>query len=206
MPDLTQLIGHWGYLAIFVLVVLGNIGVPVPEEAVMVLAGLLIWEKKLWFPAVLIVGFFAAVVGDNFGYWAGRRYGRALVECYGQRLFITSERLDWMQRFVNRYGLFGVFLARFIPGLRFMAGPLTGIASMPFPRFFLANMAGAAIYVPLVVAFGYGVGLGFGRYLYELERFAVEAEHIVLWVIFIATLVSLAWRFFNYTRSQRNQR
>lgn len=203
MPDLTQLIGHWGYLTIFVVIVLGNIGVPVPEEAIMVLAGLLIWEKKLWFPAVVIVGFFGAVVGDNLGYWAGRRYGRALIECYGQRLFITSERLDSMQRFVNRYGSFGVFLARFIPGLRFMAGPLTGIANMPFPRFLLANIAGAAIYVPLVVAFGYGVGLGFGAYLYQLERFAVKAEHIVLWAILIGTVASLAWRIFNYKRLER---
>jgi membrane protein DedA with SNARE-associated domain len=206
MSDLTQLIGQWGYLAIFLLVILGNIGVPVPEEAIMVLAGLLVWEKKLWFPAVVIVGFVGAVVGDNFGYWAGRRYGRALIKCYGQRLFITSERLDWIQRFVKRYGSIAVFLARFVPGMRFMAGPLGGIASMPFPRFFLANIAGAAIYVPLVVACGYGIGLGFGQYLYELERFGTEVEHIVLWAIFIGTFASLAWRIFNYKRSQRNER
>ena len=146
MPDLTQLIGHWGYSAIFFIVILGSIGIPVPEEAIMFLAGLLVWEKKLELSVVLIVGFLSTVIGDNLGYWAGRTYGRATIERYGQKLFISSERLDVMQNFVNRHGQVAVFLARFIPGLRFLAGPLTGIAGMPFPRFFLANIAGAAVY------------------------------------------------------------
>jgi membrane protein DedA with SNARE-associated domain len=137
MIDLTNLIGHWGYLAIFAVIVLGNIGVPVPEEAVLAVAGLLVWKKELWLTAVLIIGILSAVLGDNFGYWAGRTYGRARIERYGQKLFITSERLDAMQRFVNRYGQVAVFLARFIPGIRFMAGPLSGIAGMPFGRFSL---------------------------------------------------------------------
>ena len=136
MPDLTQLIGHWGYSAIFFIVILGSIGIPVPEEAIMFLAGLLVWKKKLELSVVLIVGFLSTVIGDNLGYWAGRTYGRATIERYGQKLFISSERLDVMQNFVNRHGQVAVFLARFIPGLRFLAEPLTGIAGMPFPRIF----------------------------------------------------------------------
>ena len=206
MIDLTHLIGHWGYLAIFVVIVLGNIGVPVPEEAVLVLAGLLIWKQKLWFPAVLIVGILSAVLGDNLGYWVGRSYGRATINRYGQKLFITSERLDKMRKFLNHHGQLGVFLARFIPGVRFMAGPLTGIAGMPFGRFFVANTAGAAVYVPLMVALGYAVGLGFADYVYQLEHSLAEAEHMVLGAILIVTLISLAWRVLNFARLHRKQR
>ena len=75
MPDLTQLIGHWGYSAIFFIVILGSIGIPVPEEAIMFLAGLLVWEKKLELSVVLVVGFLSTVIGDNFGYWAGEPMG-----------------------------------------------------------------------------------------------------------------------------------
>jgi membrane protein DedA with SNARE-associated domain len=206
MIDLTHLVSHWGYLAIFVVIVLGNIGVPVPEEAVLVLAGLLVWKEKLWLPSVLIVGILSAVLGDNFGYWVGRRYGRAAINRYGQRLFITSERLDATRKFLNHHGQLGVFLARFIPGVRFMAGPLTGIAGMPFGRFFVANIAGAAVYVPLIVALGYAIGLGFADYVYQLEHSLVEAEHIVLCAILIVTLISLAWRVFKFTRLHQNRR
>jgi membrane protein DedA with SNARE-associated domain len=47
MPDLTELIGHWGYGAIFLIVILGNVGVPVPEETILVLAGYLVWKREL---------------------------------------------------------------------------------------------------------------------------------------------------------------
>jgi membrane protein DedA with SNARE-associated domain len=111
-----------------------------------------------------------------------------------------------MRKFLNRHGQLGVFLARFIPGLRFMAGPLAGIAGMPFGRFFVANIAGAAVYVPLMVALGYGVGLGFADYVYQFEHSRAEAEHIVLGAILIVTLISLAWRVLNFARLHRKQR
>jgi len=99
-----------------------------------------------------------------------------------------------MQNFVNRHGQVAVFLARFIPGLRLLAGPLTGIAGMPFPRFFLANIAGAAVYVPLIVAFGYAFGLGFGEYIHRIEGYLAKAEHIVLAAIMMTAVTSFAWR------------
>jgi membrane protein DedA with SNARE-associated domain len=202
MPDLTQLIGHWGYSAIFFTVILGSIGIPMPEEAIMFLAGLLVWEKKLELSVVLIVGFLSTVSGDNLGYWAGRTYGRATIERYGQKLFISSERLDAMQNFVNRHGQVAVFLARFIPGLRFLAGPLTGIAGTPFPRFFLANIAGAAVYVPLTVAFG----LGFGEYIHWLEGYLAKAEHFVLAAIMMTAVTSFAWRAVKPRRLRRREK
>ena len=80
-----------------------------PEEAIMFLAGLLVWKKKLELSVVLIVGFLSTAIGENLGYWAGRTYGRATIERYGQKLFISSERLDVMQNFVNRHGQVAVF-------------------------------------------------------------------------------------------------
>jgi len=77
MPDLRPLIEHWGYVAIFVFVILGNLGIPVPEESILVMAGYLVWQGELRLPLVLLVGIFSAISGDNLGYWIGRRYGQA---------------------------------------------------------------------------------------------------------------------------------
>jgi membrane protein DedA with SNARE-associated domain len=77
---------------------------------------------------------------------------------------------------------------------------------MPFGRFFVANIAGAAVYVPLIVALGYAIGLGFADYVYQLEHSLAEAEHIVLGAILIVTLISLAWRVFKFARLHQNQR
>jgi membrane protein DedA with SNARE-associated domain len=77
---------------------------------------------------------------------------------------------------------------------------------MPFGRFFVANIAGAAVYVPLIVALGYAISLGFADYVYQLEHSLAEAEHIVLGAILIVTLISLAWRVFKFARLHQNQR
>src|SRR5437763_3726518 len=121
MPDLSELLGHWGYLGIFVIVVLSNVGLPVPEETILALAGYLVHEGQMRLPLTLAVGILSAVTGDNIGYWIGRRVGRPALERYGARIGITHERMNAIARFVARYGAPGVFAARLVPGGRVSA-------------------------------------------------------------------------------------
>jgi len=133
--DLGELVGHWGYAAIFVVVVLGNVGLPLPEETVLVLGGYMAWRGTLRLAAVLAVGIVSAATGDNLGYWMGRRYGRAALERYGHWVAITPARLEAVWGFVLRHGPLGVFAARFIPGLRVMAGPIAGASGLGLTRY-----------------------------------------------------------------------
>jgi membrane protein DedA with SNARE-associated domain len=194
MPELSELITQWGYLAIFFTVILGNLGVPVPEEAILVLAGYFVWDQQLWLPAVLVVGVVGAATGDNIGYWIGRHYGARAVLQYGHWFFITPDRFDSMQRFVSQYGAFGVFFSRFLPGLRFMAGPLAGTTRMPFLPFLVSNVLGAAVYVPLAVAVGYALSYGVGDYVKWVQRLVGRVEHVVLIAAIISAVVILGWR------------
>jgi membrane protein DedA with SNARE-associated domain len=76
----SQFVADWGYIGIVLIVVLGNVGLPVPEETVLALAGYLVWSGRLQLLPVLVVGVFSAAVGDNLGYWLGHQYGRTVVE------------------------------------------------------------------------------------------------------------------------------
>ncbi|MBI3001462.1 MAG: DedA family protein [Deltaproteobacteria bacterium] len=194
MPSLSDLIGHWGYLAIFLAVVLGNMGVPVPEEAILLLAGYLVWEGELWLPAVLFIGIVSAAGGDNLGYWLGRRFGQAVMKRYREWLFLKAEKFESMQQLVARYGPTGVFCARFLPGLRFLAGPLAGTVGLPFLPFFIANILGAVLYVPLAVGAGLAIGYGFGAHVAKLERIIGKVEYVVLIAAFTGTVVIVFWR------------
>jgi membrane protein DedA with SNARE-associated domain len=181
MPDLTRLIETWGYVAVAIVVVLGNVGVPVPEETVLALGGYLSWVGRLrWLP-LLAVGFVSAVVGDNIGYWLGRRYGRAWLEWLARRL--APGRFAYAERFVARYGALAVFVARFITGLRMLAGPLAGALGLPFPRFFIANVCGAALFVPYAVGLGWAIGYGLGPRVERLHRLFGGVEWFVLGVV-----------------------
>lgn len=194
MSDLPELIGHWGYAAIFVVVVLGNIGVPLPEETVLALAGYLVWRGDMRLSVVLVVGIVSAVAGDNLGYRLGRRYGRTALPRYARWVLGHPERLASMEDFVARRGAFAVFVARFIPGIRFMAGPLAGGLGMRSGTFFAANVLGAMVYVPVAVAAGYAIGYGLGEYVERLRWVMGQVERIVLAVALLGALVLIGWR------------
>lgn len=204
MGSLRAVIAHWGYLAIFAFVVLGNLGVPIPENSVLWIAGYLVWKGRLSLLLVLLVGIVAAVVGDNLGYWIGRRYGQSAVERHGRRLYLTPERLDTMRRFVLRYGPVGVFLARFVIGLRFMAGPLAGSMGLPPLAFLLANVLGALVYVPVTVGEGYAVGYGFRRYVRGFLLGADKLEKVLLLGVSVLALVCLAYQAVKGRRRREN--
>jgi membrane protein DedA with SNARE-associated domain len=203
MFDLSELIGHWGYVAIFVLVVFGNMGVPVPEETILVLAGYMIWHGELRWSIVLLVGIVGACGGDNIGYWLGRRYGRAAVDRNAPWVLGDTHRLARMRTFVERRGPLAVFVARFVPGLRFLAGPLAGALGLGFTSFLTANLLGALVFVPTVVGMGYAVGYGVGGYVEPMRRFVGSLEHLVLLVAFAGAAVVVAWRALKYVRARR---
>jgi membrane protein DedA with SNARE-associated domain len=194
MPALDELIRYWGYVAIVPVVVLGNAGLPVPEEAVLALAGYLVWRGELRLPVVLAVAITSAVAGDSLGYWVGRRYGSEAVERYGRRLGLPARRVAVVRRWVARYGAVSVFAARFIPGLRFVAGPLAGASGLRLVTFLGANVLGAMVYVPLAVTAGYAVSYGLGGYLASLRRTVGDAGPVALIAVTIGAFSWAAWR------------
>lgn len=191
MPDLSTVLEHWRYPAIFVVVVLGNVGLPVPEETVLALGGFLAERGDMRLPIVIAVGVLAAVAGDNLGYWLGRRFGRDALGKYGRYVGVTPERLARVSTLMTRYGGFAVFVARFVPGVRTLAGPVAGATGMPPLTFVVSNALGALAYVPYVVVVGYAVGYGVGH---VIERYVGRAEPFFAGAIVIATLALLARR------------
>ena len=202
LMDPGTAVAHWGYAAVFVLVILGNAGVPVPEEVVLIVAGFLVWRGQLRLDLVLAVGIVSAVVGDNVGYWLGRRFGRGALERHAHWILGHPERLETMQGFVVRRGAVAVFAARFLPGLRFMAGPLAGALGLGVWPYLVGNVLGAAVYVPIMVGGGWALGYGFGDYVEPLRHIVGNVEHALLWLVIGAAAALLGWRVIHAARSR----
>ena len=148
-------VARWGYLFIGVTVVLGNLGVPVPEETILLAGGYFSAKGLLTLWGLIPTAIVSATGGDSLGYWLGRRGGRRLLLRYGGAVGITRQRLRRAEHYFARYGAWTVFLARFIAGLRFMAGPLAGAFHMPFRRFLPYNLAGAIVYCSAMIILAY---------------------------------------------------
>ena len=102
---------------------------------------------------------------------------------------------------MERRGTMAVYFARFLPGLRFLAGPLAGALRLRFLPFLTANLLGSATYVPIAVGAGYALAYGFGPYLERARRVAGHLEIIFLVAALLLTLFFLGWRIF-WTRSK----
>ena len=201
MLDLSHLFQHFGYAAILVVVLLGNAGFPAPEESVLVLGGYLAWQHRLDLLLVILVGVVSASIGDNVGFWLGRRYGQRVV----MKLPVPPARLDQAQRMMTRYGARAVFVARFVAGLRTVAGPLAGAGGLAPLRFFVANLLGAVCYVPWPVFAGFGIGYGLEGYVEKLRAKLGLKEDLALFAAVLAVtgacIVIRAW--FRERRGER---
>jgi membrane protein DedA with SNARE-associated domain len=177
----------WGYLGIFVSVFIGNLGIPVPEETVMVAAGFLANRNILDLRYVYVVVILSAVTGDCCGFLIGRTGGQRLLARLASKSQFIRTRYERLQVFFQTHGSKAVFMARFITGARFMAGPMAGAAGMPFLQFLGWNVLGALVWCTLVVTVGYLLGDEFYRaasMTHQMARWIGLAGFILVVVVF----------------------
>jgi membrane protein DedA with SNARE-associated domain len=155
LNSLAGPLGHYGLWAILALVMIESFGIPLPGETVLIAGAIFAGSGRLNVVAVALVGFAAAVVGDNIGYAIGRFGGRALLERWGKYVFLTPARLEKAEAFFSKHGGKIVVVARFIEGLREANGLIAGITEMYWLKFVAYNVLGAALWVGAWVSIGY---------------------------------------------------
>jgi membrane protein DedA with SNARE-associated domain len=187
---IVDLLATWGYLGIFIAVFVGNLGIPVPEESVMLVAGFLAGRALLDLRIVYIAVVVSAVTGDCCGYAIGRTGGQRVLVRLASAFPFMRTRYDRLQLFFQTHGSKAVFMARFITGARFMAGPMAGACGMPFFQFLGWNVLGAIVWCSLVVTVGYLVGG-------ELYRAMTMAHQASRWIglagVAVAIVVCVFW-------------
>jgi membrane protein DedA with SNARE-associated domain len=155
---LTDLFARYGYATVFAGVFLENTGLPVPGETALLAAAALAHSGTLHLPWVILTAIAGATLGDNLGFFIGRRGGRRLAERYGGRLGFTTTRLRQFDAFFARHGGRTVFVARFITGLRVVGAVLAGGSGMPWLSFIFYNACGAIVWCSVVGIVGYTLG------------------------------------------------
>lgn len=133
-----------GYTVLAALVAGESAGLPIPGETALISASLLAGTGTLSLPLVIGVAALAAIVGDNLGYWLGRRAGRrALTARRGPFRRHRQHLLDRGEVFFARHGGKSVALGRFVAGVRVVTAIVAGASRMPVARFMVANALGA---------------------------------------------------------------
>ncbi|HMM48847.1 MAG TPA: DedA family protein [Miltoncostaeaceae bacterium] len=194
MPDITaplvnfvtEQVGSFGAIAVFILMTLESACIPVPSEAIMLYGGFLVSQGKAGLIVMVAAGVGGNVVGSWIAYWVGAHRGREWLLRW-HWLHVTPARLDAADRWFARYGDRAVLISRCLPVIRTFISLPAGVARMPFLRFTVLTLIGCIPWVLALTLAGRAVGANWEQLQHKLHYFdyALVAAIVVgaVWLV-----------------------
>ena len=195
----TVLIEQWTYVGIFIITLLGQVGFPVPEEVIYIMAGYLASAGLVSFFGILFFSIFCVLFTDSLSYWVGYFAGNKLLG-FLSRWKIFAVMIKKTEKLFLKYGKRTIFVSRFIWNVRNWTPLLAGSHRMNWWDFIKSDGLAALIYTPILVTVGYL----FAEFLDVVIGKVLEIRFLIF-VIFIVIVTILVLRKF-YLRFLRNGR
>jgi membrane protein DedA with SNARE-associated domain len=184
-------ITHYGYVAIFFLLVLGIVGLPVPDEALLTFVGYLCFKGELDLVASILTAFLGTGCGITLSYVLGRLFGLRVFTGIGRLFHISPARVAEAQASVRYWGPYALPIAYFLPGVRHAAALIAGASQLPLRRFSASAYPSALLWSATFIGIGYGLGA-------EWSRLSLQVHWTVVTTAIVAAVTALAlvvlWR------------
>jgi len=190
---LDTFIAKFGYFGIMLILILGGLGLPVPEEAPIILAAVLSRKGAMWWPTAFAACLVGVIVGDFVVYFLGYFYGEKVMSLPLTRKFLTKARETQIQGYFHRHGIKILILGRFAVGFRTAAYLTAGILKLPALKLFLTDLCAATFSTTLM----FGLGYVFAR---QIEDGIKEVQH---WVAVIVAVGVAAWLLHRFYRARK---
>jgi membrane protein DedA with SNARE-associated domain len=175
---------HYGYWAVGVFLLVENVGVPVPGETILLLASFFAYSRhELQLFWIIVVAIMVSTVGGSLGFAVGWHGGRPLLERYRTAFRIQPTTVMRGEGLFLRYGAPTIFIARFVFGMRIIAGPLAGVLRMPWRKFLIYNFLGAGTWVTVIASAGYSFGRHWARLEHDIQRFDTVVAMVAVAVV-----------------------
>jgi membrane protein DedA with SNARE-associated domain len=191
---ISSIAAHWisgyGYWGLTALLMLGIVGLPVPDETLLTFAGFLVYKGELQLAPTLLSAFGGSCLGITLSYTIGRFPGLYVVRKMGSRIFKFSEDYPTKaEAWFQRSGKWLLLFAYFVPGLRHLIAIAAGATKLSMPVFAVFAYGGALIWSVTFVYLGYTLGENWGFVMTGLHRHMVFVAGIV--VVFMAAWILL---------------
>jgi membrane protein DedA with SNARE-associated domain len=185
---LSHVFLEYSYLAVFGVLVLCGLGLPLPEELTLIAAGVVVYEGKAELLPMIGVTIAGILVGDSILFFWGKRYGPSLLQHKWFAKLLHVERMNKVRREFERHGNKAVFFGRFFAGIRALVYFTAGSLGMPFRVFLLLDLLGALLSAPISVWLGFHFGAEIEHLLSYVKQFdralLVVLALLVLWLCF----------------------
>ena len=187
MSDVLGLLFNYGYLVVFGVILLENLGLPVPGIVVLIVGGAFAAVGRLSLWLVVILAILGALLGDVVWYALGRWRGRPVLTFLCQLSLNPDTCVGTTERFFLRYGMPTLIVAKFLPGVNTVTPPLLGILRTRLWPFLAYDLGGALFYTAVAVGLGYVVGIE------VVHQAQAAASRMGLWLGWGALAVGLVY-------------
>ena len=189
-----QWVSLYGPIALFVLLVLGIAGLPVPDETLMVFCGALIGKGTLNPEATFAAAFLGSATGITVSYFIGKTAGKPFLDKFGPWMHLTPARLEQVHKWFEGYGHWSLTFGYFVPGVRHFTAVVAGMSNLEYPVFARFAYAGALLWITTFLTLGYIIG----------DTWRSAAEHVQRVVGYAVALIAIGIAIFLLVRAKRN--
>ena len=195
---ILNFITQWGYLAVFFLMTLSSMCIPVSSEVVILFAGFLASQGKLSLIPVILWATAGNLSGSILAYYIGRVGGRPLFLRYGRYVFIKERELDRAERWFEKYGHEAVLIGRMVPVIRAFISVPAGVAEMRFGKFLIYSTVG-------VIPWDIGLALA-GYFLGEQWHEITKYFDVATIIVSALLLVAVAYFVYIHLKQRSNKK
>jgi membrane protein DedA with SNARE-associated domain len=191
MDTLIYLINHYGYLGIFTLLMLGIIGLPVPDETLLTLSGYLIYRGHLHLIPTFFSAYLGSILGISISYAIGSTFGHHILLKYGHYVHITEERLQKVHRWFGKIGRWTLLVGYYVPGVRHIIAIFAGASELELWEFGIFAYTGGLLWTITFLSIGYFFGEKWKIILRLVDKHLTTASIIAVAVIILYFLIKM---------------
>jgi membrane protein DedA with SNARE-associated domain len=190
---------HYGYFGLFGLLMLGIVGLPLPDETLLAIVGALVKEGTMQFWPALIAAFLGSVMGISVSYMIGRFLGREVVTRFGKFLHLTEEKLVRVEHYMERYGRLTLFFGYWVPGLRQITAIVAGFGQMKFRIFAPYAYVGALVWSLTFMLLGQVLH----KHLKHIEHIVYPFRYWIGVAVILSLVLPFLWRMIQKRRVKK---
>jgi membrane-associated protein len=197
--DLVTLLPTIGYLGMFAIILIETgllVGFFLPGDSLLLMAGTLAASGTLNLPLSMLACALGSIVGDQIAYFIGKSAGPKVFNRQESRFF-HPENVDKAKAFFDRYGVFAIIIARFIPVVRAFVPTMAGVTKLPYRMFLPLSIFGGALWGVSLVALGFFLG----KLIPDLEKYI----YLVIIAGMLAGLIPALWKIFGPKKAVANK-
>jgi membrane protein DedA with SNARE-associated domain len=191
---ITEIIHQYGYAGIYGSLLLGIVGIPIPDEFLMIFCGFLVSKGELSYFPTLITAFLGSLSGMSVSYFVAYKLEHYLKR--KKKAFV--EKIAGLSSWFQKYGKFAIIIGYYIPGIRYITAYFAGMSEITYRHFISYAAIGAAIWTTTFITLGFYLGKQWKKYSHVIHQYTK-------WFIILVIIAAAVFIIFKIIKSRRKK-